>query len=64
MKGWFDLAVIREYYEGNTKITVCDDFCVISDEEAKEILTKMSDIYAKYFMRRAQTSSKRNEGRT
>jgi hypothetical protein len=49
------LAVIKEYYEGNTKITVCDDFCVTTDEEAKEILKKMGDIYAKYFMKRAET---------
>lgn len=55
------MAVIREYYEGNTRITVCDDFCVTSDEEAKEILKKISDVYAKYFMRRAQTASKTND---
>ncbi len=56
------MAVIKEYYEGNTKITVCDDFCVKTDEEAKEILKKMSDIYVKYFMERAETASSSTEG--
>lgn len=38
------MAVIAKYKIGNSKITICDDCCVKTEEEKKQILKNISRI--------------------
>lgn len=41
--------VIARYKIGNTRITVCDDYCVKTQEEKKAILDRIMDIFAPFY---------------
>lgn len=41
--------VIARYKIGNTKITICDDYCVKTDEERKQILENVSKIFGRCY---------------
>lgn len=41
--------VVGRYIIGHTKIVICDDYCVKTEEEKKKILDNISKIFAPHY---------------
>jgi hypothetical protein len=39
------MAIIESYTSGNCKIYICDDYVVKTEEEKRQILQRLADIY-------------------
>lgn len=39
------MAIVKEYMDGNCKITFCDDYCVKTKEEVDKLLANAAEIY-------------------
>ncbi len=48
------MAVVKDYYDGNTHIIIKDD-CIVSPEKQKEILKRCGEIAARPYYRKART---------
>ena len=46
------MAVVKDYYIGNTRIRIHDDYCVKTQEEIDSILKRIGSIYADYLTRK------------
>lgn len=47
------VAIVKDYYVGNTHIRVHDDYCLKTKEEVDAVLKRIGNIYTSYLTRKA-----------